>query len=49
MKFDLVTGVHKIIYRHQHRPVTSELRNGVPYNVDHLDTEIKQWVGLENI
>jgi hypothetical protein len=31
MKFDLVTGVYKIICRHQQRTVISELRNGVPY------------------
>ena len=43
MKFDIVTGVYKIICRHQRRTVTSELRNGVPYNVGHLDASVSSF------
>ena len=43
MTFDLVTGAYKIICRHQRRTVTSELRNGVPYNVGHLDTSVSSF------
>ena len=43
MKCDLVTGVYKTICRHQQRTVTSELRNGVPYNVGHLDDSVSSF------
>ena len=43
MKFDLVTGVYKIICRHQQRTVPSELRNGDPYHVDYLDTSVSSF------
>ena len=43
MKFDLVTGVYKIICRHQQRTVTSELWDGVPYNVGHLDASVSNF------
>ena len=43
MKFDIVTGVYKVICRHQQRTVTSELRNGVPYNVDNLDASVSSF------
>ena len=43
MKFDLVADVNTIICRHQQRTVISELRNGVPYNVGHLDTSVSSF------